>query len=252
MIQSIERGITVLEILEKEKLVSVVDIARKLEINKSSAHRLLATLESKHIVEKDKVTKKYKLGLGLLKFANRVLGDMEITQIAKPYLEELVVVTQESSHLCVLSKNKAVFVDQKKSSEIISISASIGDEEPVYCSAVGKNLIAFLPKDELEKVLDTIEFKAFTPRTITSKQALLTHLEKIREQGYAIDDEEIYSGVRCVAAPIRNHEGKVVAAIGISGPASRIQLEKIDKYASSVKEVAMKVSRKLGFTEKKL
>ncbi|MGI6776686.1 MAG: IclR family transcriptional regulator [Acetivibrionales bacterium] len=249
MIKAVDKALTILDVLEKEKLAGVTEIANIIGVNKSSAHRILATLETKELVEKDEATKKYKLGLGFLRYSTSVLENIEISKVAKPFLEDLVGFTQESAHLCVLSKskNKAVFVEQKKSSEIISISGKIGDEEPVYCSAVGKNLIAFLPEEELKRIIDTIEFKPFTLRTITSKQALIAHLEKIREQGYAVDDEEIYNGVRCVAAPVRNHKGKVIASVGVSGPANRIQLNDIEKYASAVKDIAAKISRRLGY-----
>lgn len=247
MIKAVEKALVILDVLEKEEIAGVTQIANTIGVNKSTAYRILATLESKELVEKDEETKKYKLGLGFLRYSTSILENMEITKIADSYLEELVGTTQETAHLCILSGNKAVFVGQKKSSEIISISAKIGDEEPVYCSAVGKNLIAFLPEDELEKILDTIEFKPFTLRTITSKQVLMAHLDKIREQGYAVDDEEIYNGVRCVAAPVRNHKGKVIASVGVSGPASRIQINDIEKFAVAVKDVAAKISRRLGY-----
>ncbi|MGI6669697.1 MAG: IclR family transcriptional regulator [Acetivibrionales bacterium] len=247
MIKAVEKALTILDVLEKERVAGVTQIANMIGVNKSTAHRILATLEAKELVEQDGETKKYKLGLGFLKYSTSILESMEITKIADPYLEELVDITQETAHLCILSGNKAVFVGQKKSSEIISISAKIGDEEPVYCSAVGKNLIAFLPEDELEKILDALEFEPFTMRTITSRQVLKAHLERIREQGYAVDDEEIYNGVRCVAAPVRNFRGKVVASVGVSGPASRIQIGGIEKYATAVKDIAAKISKRLGY-----
>jgi len=250
MIQSLERGILILEILESQKACGVTEIAKKLDINKSSAFRLLQTLEAKNLVEKDEQNK-YKLGTRFLQFANHVLEGMELTKIAKPYLDELVRLTQETAHLCILSNGKALFIDQKRSSEIVSVNTRTGGQEPLHCSAVGKVLLAFLKPDKLEEMLDSIEFTQYTPRTITSRPVLIAQLEKIRELGYAVDDEEINVGVRCIAAPIRDYTDSVIASIGVSGPASRVQFDSIDEYANSVKLVADKISIKMGHVKAK-
>lgn len=247
MIQSVDRAMQVLEILRKEKKSGVTEIGNKLGVNKSTAFRILSTLEDKGFVEKDDVTSKYKLGIRLIKFSNSVINDLDITKIAKPLLRELVEMTGESAHLCILSKSKAVFIDQVKSSEVINVSAKIGGEEPLYCSAVGKSMIAFLPEKQLNDLIDIQKFIAFTPRTITSRQVLLEQLEKIKEVGYAVDDEEINSGVRCIAAPIRNFKGKVVASVGISCPANRVPIESIGQYSEAVKKIATSISGKLGY-----
>ena len=249
MIKAVEKALIILEILEREKLIGVTQIANRIDINKSSVYRILETLQTRELVEKDELTNKYKLGLGFLRFSASVQEKLEITAIAKPCLEELVEITQESAHLCILSKNKAVCIERKNSSGIINISANIGDEEPVHCSAVGKTLAAFLPEDKLDKILKKTELKQFTPRTMTSKPALLACFEKIRQQGYAIDDEEIYTGVRCVAAPVRDYSGNVIASVGVSGSAGRIQPDNIEQYAEFVKEFALKISSKLGYKQ---
>lgn len=247
MIQSVDRAIQILEILEREKLCGVTEIGHQLDINKSTAFRLLATLEAKGFVEKDSLTSKYRLGLGLLRYGNGVLQELEVTKIAKPVLEGLVHSTGESAHLCVLAKDKAVFIQQVRSSGRIHVSAQIGSEEPIYCSAVGKSMAAHLPEEQLEEIIENLQFHSFTPRTITSKEVLLNQLERVRQVGYAVDDEEVYTGVRCVAAPIWNHLGTIEASIGVSGPANRIRLSNIEEYACAVKEAAGEISYRLGY-----
>lgn len=251
MIKSVEKIIAILNILNETPNLGVTKIAELIDVNKSSAYRLLSTLEQHDYVRRNPETKKYKLGLVFLKYYSNIISDMNLTHIARPFLEKLVADTGESAHLCVLSKNNtAIFIDNISSPGKININVRIGSEEEFYCSAVGKNLVAFMPPEKLNKLLENIEFKQHTLRTITSKNVLLEQLEKIRLQGFALDDEEIFTGVRCVVAPIRDYKGNVIASIGISGSANRIEISNIEEYAQAVMAAAKDISEKLGFTSK--
>lgn len=247
MIKTLDKAIAVLNALNKHKSLGVTEIGQMLEEDKSTIYRILATLEKYELVTKNQSTKKYKLGLGLLKLCANISSDSDFTKIARPFLKELKQNTSESSHTCVLTKNDtAIFLDNINQDAVLSINTQIGTEQPLHCAAVAKSIIAFLPKERLNAIVDKIELTPYTMRTITSKTSLLEHLEKVRAQGYSVDDEEIYTGVRCVAAPIINANGDVIASIGVSGPATRIQLANLEFYVDSVKTAAEKISQQLS------
>lgn len=251
MIKTLDKAVAVLNALNKHKRLGVTEIGQMLGEDKSTIYRILHTLEKYDLVTKNDTTKKYKLGLGLLKFCTNISADSELTKIARPYLKELKNNTNESSHICVLTKNNtAIFLDNINQDAVLNINTQIGTEQPLHCAAVAKSIIAFLPEDKIEEIVDTIEFTPFTVRTITSKTMYLEHLEKVRSQGYSMDDEEIYTGVRCVAAPIKNSKGEVFASIGVSGPATRIQLANLEFYVDSVKAAAEKISNQYKLMQK--
>lgn len=247
IINSLNRGLTILEILLEEGSTSITAMGKRLGINKSSAFRLLNTLERKGFVEQNPETYKYSLGLRFLIFAQQVSANVDIGAIAKPFLKELSTMTRETVHLAVMYGTSAMIIAQETGTELISIVTKIGDKEPFYCSAVGKAILAFLPPDEQKSIIDALEIERMTPHTITEKAQLTGELKKIADNGYAVDDEEFHLGVRCLGVPILDHSGRSVASMGISGPASRIGLDRIEEYASAVKAVALRISGKLGF-----
>ena len=250
MIQSLDRGIKILELLAERKQAGVMEVASYLGINKSSAFRLLDTLRINSLVEKDKLTDKYKICAGILKYSAAFMAN-SIGQIIHPYLEKLVSLTKENAHYCVFSNDRVIVIDQIKSSEILTITAHIGREEKMYCTSVGKVILANLPEKTREGIIDTLELIPRTNRTITSKNILREELNKIRKNGYAVDDEENINGVRCVAAPIRNHLGEVNYCVGISAPSIRMELSMFPEYANIVKEVAAEISTQFGYIENK-
>lgn len=246
LVNSLNRGLIILEKMMDEESIGITEMGKYLNINKSSAYRLLSTLEDRGYVEQNPVTSKYKLGFTFTLFAEKVQDNLEIRKIAKPFLKELIDRTKECAHLCILFQSMALLIDQEKSPEIFSVNTRIGISEPVYCSSVGKALLGFLPEDEQERLINDLELKPYTVKTITNIETLRYELKKILEKGYAIDDEEIYPGVRCIAAPILNHKGKVLASVGISGPISRIRIENMDEYIKVITDVAKRISQKLG------
>ncbi|MCX7854911.1 MAG: IclR family transcriptional regulator, partial [Anaerolineae bacterium] len=133
------------------------------------------------------------------------------------------------------------------SPEVVSVNTEIGQREPLHCTAVGKALVAFLPDAEREAVLRRLDFRRYTSQTITDLDLFRAHCQQIRAQGYAVDDEELYPGVRCIAAPIRGYDGSVLASLGISGPATRLQSETIPRLGRVVMKYAQEVSRRLGY-----
>lgn len=247
MVQSLDRGIKILEILRSRKSAGVTEIAMELDVNKSTAFRLIDTLRQNNLVDQDPVTDKYRLSGGILRFGNAFLNNTRVVDLGQPYMEELARRIKENVHLCVFTNNRVIVISQVKSAEMIEVNASIGGREPIYCSAVGKTILAFLPENTREEILSTVELVVYTQKTITDRAALDECLAKVRRQGWAIDDEELTHGVRCIAAPIFNHAGRVVYSLGISALATRITDQKITWYAEHVKETADVISRKLGF-----
>ena len=247
MIQSLDRGIKILLILSERNRVGVTEVAKELQVNKSTAFRLLETLLMNHLVEQDEGSGKYRLGIGVLRISEKLLGSFDIITTAKPFLTKLAETTHESAHLCVFSSGKVFVVDQVVSSEAMKVTVKIGKVEPLHCSAVGKCLMAFRLEREWPKLLDNMDWTAYTPATITSREQLVEELRQIKTVGYAVDREERTAGVRCMAAPIYNHRGEVVYCLGISGPSTRIRANKVEDYALKVKKVADQISAKLGY-----
>ena len=143
-----------------------------------------------------------------------------------------------------------MIIAQETGMELLSIITKIGDIEPFYCSAVGKAILAFLPEDEQNTIIDSLKMEKKTQNTITEKEQLLEELARISTKGYAVDNEEFHPGVRCLGVPIFDHRGRVVASLGISGPVNRIRLDKVEEYTSSMKDIALQISKKLGFEGK--
>ena len=249
MIQSLDRGLHILFILAEHRSRGVTELAADLKVNKSTVFRLLETMEMRGLVQKDEITAKYRLGIGVLQISDGLIKNLDIIGAAKPVLQQLTTATKESSHLCTLTGEKVYIVDQVKCDYVMKVSAAIGQEEPIYCSSVGKSILAHLPEDKVNKIIEEIDFVRFTPKTIIGKKALLEDLARIRERGYAMDDEELSEGVRCIAAPIFNFKGDVKSSIGISGPTLRLDRESLDSHIENVKTAARKISYSMGYRE---
>ncbi len=247
MIQSLDRGLEILFILAESKSKGVTELANELQVNKSTVFRLLETMEKRNLVQQDKITAKYKLGIGLLHISEGLVKNLDIINVSRPTLKQLMDSTKESVHLCTYSNDKVYVVDQVKSNQIMKVSATIGHEEPIHCSSVGKCILAYLPAEERDRILDNVQFIPYTEKTKTSKSALFEELEQIKRNGYALDDEELSIGVCCIAAPIYNHKGEIKNCVGISGPSARIRLDNIDSYISKVKIAASNISHNMGY-----
>ena len=246
MIQSLERGIQALVFLSKRRAAGVTEVADELGINKSTAFRILETLMASNMVAQEKAMSKYKLGPGILQLSNRLIKNLNIISLAKPYLVRLVEETGESAHLCMLSNDSAIVIEQAMSDSRLAVHAKVGNAEPVYCSSVGKCLLAFTDGQKRENILSKIKFEKFTKNTITDVPALCCELDKIVAKGYAVDNEEISEDILCIAAPVYDNSGTTVYSVGISGPKSRAK-NKMDELAAEVVKTAQKLSEQLGY-----
>ena len=248
MIQSLERGIQALVFLSKRKTAGVTEVAEVLGVNKSTAHHILETLIGTNMVAQDKETAKYKLGPGILRLSDRLVKNLNIISTAKPHMAQLVEASGESAHLCMLSNDSAVVIGQVMTDSRLAVHAKIGNVEPVYCSSVGKCLLAYSEEDKRESIIARLNLEPFTKRTITEVQVLREELKEVVAHGYAVDDGEVSEDIMCIAAPIFNNVGAVHYSLGISCPKSRVKGEKrIEKLTKEVTQTARRLSEQLGF-----
>jgi DNA-binding IclR family transcriptional regulator len=241
-IQSLARGLKILDLLSAaEDGIGITDLADRIGVDKSSASRLVQTLASYGFAEQDPATRRYRLGPQIVRLSRSLLTRMPLRDQAKPFLRQLAERTGECAHLAILAQGQALYIDQVESSSSLRVTTGVGTLAPLHCTALGKSLLAF-GADSLPD-----ELPAFTPRTITSPETLRAHLDQTRQLGYAVDDEEYEYGVRCVAAPVFDFRGKVVGAIGISGPAGRIGLDQLAQVGAVVVEIGQELSNRLSF-----
>jgi len=201
--------------------LSLADLATRTGIPRPTAFRLLTTLEQKGFVSK--ISGEYQLGIKCFVLGNVVASSLDLREKAQPHLEHLRDDTGETVHLAVLDAWHVLYLERLQTPHPIGFMRSrVGAIVPAYCTGLGKTLLAFLPETVVEKWLAGQSMKAMTPQTITSARRLLKDLRAIRERGYGLDEQEHEVGVRCIAAPVTNHAGDVVAAISIAGPADRM------------------------------
>ncbi len=224
-------------------------LAAQLDLDRSTTYRLLLSLEKCGLVEKDPKTGEYSLGVTALEIGSAYLGRTDLIQIAKPIMAELALKAKETVNLAVLSDTEILYIDKVDSPRSVGVMSKVGQRNPVHCTALGKALLAFLPKEEQTRILNSIALKPLTPRTITSKSRLVEELRIVRRQGYALDRREIEEDVECIGAPIRNHLGGVIASLSISGPQEKIHTPQEKFYIDAIVSAAAQISSKLGFNE---
>ena len=247
-INSIDRALRILTILgEHEEPMRISEISRRLAIDKSTAYRIVSTLKGQGFIEQDSESRKYNLGIKVIEIAGLKLRSIKLVSVAKPITKELVARTREASHLAVLVEGEVMYLDSEQSSGVFNINTQVGSRAPLHSSAVGKSLLAALPDDEIDRILGIKGLTRYTDRTIINLADFHQAIEEVRERGWAMDDEETYMGVRCIAAVINDHRGIVVASVGLSGPTQRITLERVPVLGQLLRESAAKISRQLGY-----
>jgi DNA-binding IclR family transcriptional regulator len=250
-IKVLNKTFSVLEILlQQGSAMNMTEISERLEIYPSTIHRILDTLKYRGYVEQDPHTQKYQLGLKALELGMAKLHQMDLVREATPYLKELVNQCNETVHLGILEEEEVLYLLKEESSQTIRMYSWVGKRAPLHCTALGKVLLAYLPEEEIKKILDKRELPRFTENTITDKRKLEKELSKVREQGFALDREENEKDVCCIAAPIKNYQGQVIAAVSISGPAFRIDKKVQNNLKEALIETSTKISKRLGYDDK--
>ncbi|MFQ5926304.1 MAG: IclR family transcriptional regulator, partial [Terriglobia bacterium] len=235
---AVERALCMLEAIAQRDGMTNSELSRRLEIPKSSASYLLRTLERRGYLRREQGTGKYHLGLKVLMLSAGALTELDIREVALPALRQLVERSQLTAHLAVLDHGQAVYVAKVDAPGFIKMDTWVGRRMAIHATSVGKALVAHLPKEEVEAFIQEHGLPKRTGKTITSYARFLRELERVRTQGYAVDDEENSPGARCVAAPIFNSLGKVEASVGVSGTSGQIDKRHLPRIAELVKETA--------------
>lgn len=245
-VQSVDRAVAILDLLAERSEAGVTEIADAIGVHKSTASRLLASLEAGRLVEQTTHRGSFRLGFGLMRLAAPVSGRMDVTREGLPVLEALAAEVGETVNLAVLRGTDVVNLEQVRGPATITTVNWVGQPTPLHATSSGKVLLAAFAPDDLAAFLAR-PLPRFTPQTITEAPALERELARVREQGYATTTEELEQGLDAVAAPVRDAGGRVVAAISVSGPVYRFDAARMAEVAPAVVAAAADLSRRLGY-----
>jgi len=247
-VKSLVKALKILEVLaDEEPPYTLTQLSRRLHLHVSTVHRLLVNLVRHGFVEEEPLSGGYQLSFRVLRMGLRVLDRLDFRSAALPLLRELNLRTQETVHLAILQEARAISIEKLVSPQPVGLDARIGGLTPLHCSGVGKTLLAYHGEDLLLQIVQSPGLMRLTAHTITGLPQLRKELENIRAQGYALDQEEAVEGLRCVAGPVFNHKGEIVAAFSVAGPATRLTTARIPEISQLVSEASRQISYRLGY-----
>src|SRR6202451_443036 len=242
-----ERALALLEaVAQAAEGLSNAEISRKLNIPKSSASYILRTLENQGYLTRDAESGKYRVGLKILSLSRGALGGLDVRGVALPIMRHLTHQTGLTCHLAVLDGSDAVYIEKVEPEGFILMDTSVWRRMRVHATSVGKAIVAHIPEERLEEILRKSGMEKRTPKTITTRPRLLKELEKVRTQGYAVDDEENNLGARCVGAPVFNDHGAIEAALGLSGTTQQVSPQTMPRILEALKDAARQISMGMG------
>jgi DNA-binding IclR family transcriptional regulator len=245
---AVERALAMLEaVAQTHDGLSNADISRKLNIPKSSASYILRTLENAGYLIRDTESGRYRVGLKVLSLSRGALGGIDIRGVALPVMRRLMHQTDLTCHLAVLDGAEAVYVEKVEPEGFIRMDTWVGRRMRVHATSVGKAIVAHIPQEELEEIIGKSGMERRTAKTITTLPRLLKELEKVRAQGYAVDDEENNMGARCVAASIFDERGAICASLGLSGTTQQVSAETMPRILEALKDAARHISMGMGY-----
>ncbi|MFH1983514.1 MAG: IclR family transcriptional regulator [Pseudomonadota bacterium] len=248
-IQSLERGLTILDILGKAgRPLLLGEIAAHFPIDRSSVFRLLSTLVKCGYVLQDPGTKRYAIGYRVLALSGSAGSQFGLDALARPVMGDIVARTGQNTHLAILDGTEVVFITVDQPQSAVSLNITVGTREPAAVTALGKSLIAFMPDTERQRFLSGIEFKKYTPKSVLTAAALERYLIQVRSDRLAMDDEEYRRGIVCFAAPVFDHLKQARYAVGISGLSDAIKPH-AHEFGRIIKDAGAQLSARLGFTE---
>ncbi|KUO04552.1 IclR family transcriptional regulator [Streptomyces sp. DSM 15324] len=245
-VQSVDRAVSVLEILAQRGEAGVSEVAAEIDVHKSTAFRLLGALEARGLVEQTAERGKYRLGFGLVRLAGAVTGRLDITQQGRVVCERLSDRIGETVNIAVLQEHYAVNLHQVRGPGAVGTHNWVGQLTPLHATSSGKILLAHLPPQARTEVLTASGLRKLTPHTLTVRSKLEQHLTEALDRGYAVTLEELEIGLHAMAAPIRSRDGEVVAALSASGPAYRFTEARMRELAPLLVEGAAEISRRMG------
>jgi DNA-binding IclR family transcriptional regulator len=244
-VQSVDRALTILGILARLGEAGVTEIAAELGVHKSTAFRLVATLESHGMVEQNEDRGKYRLGVGVLRLAGATTARLDVVQEARPICRKLAADSGETVNIAVLSDRSALYLDQVAGQSALQSHNWVGQHIPLHATSNGKVLLSGLSADEVDSRLPKLP--SYTSDTVTSRARLRRELAEVRDQGYAVAVDELEVGLTAIAAPIRNAHGDVIASLSVSGPTFRLSEPRVKELVPVVQDAADEVSRRLGY-----
>ena len=243
-VQSLDRVLDIIEFLATERVgVGVTEIANSLGLNKSTAHRMLNALWERGYIEKTAKHSNYKLGLKFIEISSLYLNKLELKTEALPYMRKLAEQAAQPVHLAIQDGTDAVYIEKIEAVNSIRMYSEIGKRIPVYCSAIGKIMLSGLKERERDEIIKNIVFSKFTDNTLSTREQLEAEVLDAHKKGWAIDNEEHELGIRCIAAPVYDYSGKIIAALSVSG--NNIP-EKDEEMSKSVIETANAISKRMG------
>lgn len=243
---AVERALNILEAAaHRRDGLTNSEISRKLGIPKSSASYILRTLERRGYLRRETESGRYRLGLKILSLGGDVQANLDIAEVALPFMRALVEKIHMTVHLAVLDQGEAVYIEKVEAPGFFKVNTWIGRRMFLHSTSVGKCLLAWLPKHEIETLVKQQGLKKRTPKTITAITKLITDLERTKAEGYAVDDEENSLGARCLGAPVFDVTGNVVAALGASGTVTQVDEHSMPRIAEALKDSARRISRQL-------
>lgn len=246
-VPALEKGLSIIELLAGSRQpLGITDIYTHCGIPKSSIFMILSTLEDLKYIEK-LPGDKYKLTMKIHRLGVEILSKLDVREMARPYMEELAESLQYTVHLAALDHRRATYIEKVNSPGYVQFSTKVGQSLPLYCSAVGKTLAAYMPEEQLEEWLKTATFEAYTPYTIGGPEAFREFLDTVRANGYAIEDEEGELGIRCIGAPVFDSDGRIAAALGVTALRSELPGNKFGAVGELLREKALLISRELGY-----
>ncbi len=250
-VKSVDKALLLLEVVSRYGTgVTITDLSSQVGMYKSTVHRLLGTMMQRGYIEQDKESGKYKLGYTLLDLGMRLLSSIDLRREALPYLQELSTQAQEVVHLALLDKGEVVYIEKVESTNTIRMHSRVGNRVPAHATGLGKAILAFLPQREAFAIMKRYGLSKLTDYTLVDEQQLIDSLEKIKQNGYALDIQENELGVSCIAAPILDNVGRVAAACSVSGPITRMTMERIRELTPFVTGTASLISERLGYSPK--
>lgn len=244
-VQSVDRALSILEGIARVGVAGVTEIAGELGVHKSTAFRLVATLEAHGLVEQTAERGKYRLGVGILRLAGATTARLDVVQEARSVCRKLAAETGETVNIAVLSEHAALYLDQVAGSSALQSHNWVGQRIPLHATSNGKVLLSGVAPEELDDFLGALP--AYTELTITRKSKLRKELDHAREVGHAVAVDELEVGLTAAAAPIRNAHGDVIASMSVSGPTLRLDRERVDEVVEQLVVAADEVSYRLGW-----
>ncbi|MCG6912137.1 MAG: IclR family transcriptional regulator [Deltaproteobacteria bacterium] len=251
--KSLFKALDIIETLAEAGEMGIRELSAATGYPPATTHRIVSALGERSYLRKMPESNRYSLSPKFLLLADSIQERFEIALITRPHLEKLMRQSGENANLCVRNGVDVIYIDHVHSRRHnLRIFTHIGANAPLHATGVGKIFLSWMAPDQFAGFLERIKFETLTPHTITDPDDLRDEIEKIKKQGYALDDQEKELGVRCIAAPLMNHRGEVVAAISISGAAQRISDSRLSGLADMVKETARTISNRLGYSEKRV